>query len=415
MSGSTVQTRRALARELGVFRSLHAAQQPSWPDPVALRRVVEELENSPSLVLATECDALRSGLAAVSRGEAFLLQGGDCAETFAGVTDTRIRGTYTTLQRMADVIGAATGLPVVTVGRIAGQYAKPRSQPVETYDGVTLPAFRGEAVNGAEFTAQARTPDPARLRRVYDASATTLNHLRAISNQARATTAADRPAAREFFTSHEALLLDYEAALTRLDTPGGAPYNLSGHMVWIGERTRQLDGAHVEFASRIRNPIGVKLGPLVTPDEVLGLVDRLDPEREPGRLTFITRMGADLVRDRLAPIVEKAAVSGAQVSWVCDPMHGNTFQAPSGHKTRRLESVADEIRGFFEVHRSLGVHPGGVHLELTGDEVTECVGGAVGIGLEDLPTRYETSCDPRLNRSQAEELAHRVAAMHRDI
>ncbi|WP_214103824.1 3-deoxy-7-phosphoheptulonate synthase class II [Acrocarpospora catenulata] len=396
-----------------------ALQQPDWPDRDALAAAVADLADLPPLVPAKECDQLKARLAAVARGEAFLLQGGHCAETFADVTAEGVHATLRTLLQMAVVLVHATGLPVVKVGRLAGQYGKPRSLPTETRNGLTLPAYRGDAVNGLAFTAEAREPDPARLLRAYHAAATTLNLVRAFTAAGHAevpacgvSTAASRAA--EFYTSHEALLLDYESALTRKDSRTGEHYGLSGHMLWIGERTRRLDGAHLEFAAGIGNPIGVKLGPSVDCDEALTLIDRLDPDREPGRLTFVIRMGADRVRDRLPALVEKVTASGARVVWVCDPMHGNTYQAASGHKTRDFDTVLDEVRGFFEVHHALGTHPGGVHLELTGGHVTECVGA--GVRAEDLGRRYETACDPRLNHTQSLELAFRVAGMvrHRD-
>ncbi|WEV25636.1 3-deoxy-7-phosphoheptulonate synthase class II [Streptomyces sp. 71268] len=433
------------------WRSLPAAQQPDWPDPEALRATLSELETYPPLVFAGECDQLRDKLAAVARGEAFLLQGGDCAESFAAVGADQIRDKLKTLLQMGAVLTYAGSVPVVKVGRIAGQYSKPRSKPTETRDGVTLPAYRGDSVNGFEFTEESRRPDPERLKRMYQASAATLNLVRSFTgggyadlrqvhawNQDFVKTSRsgqryeavareiDRalnfmhacgadPAqmhSAEVYASHEALILDYEAALTRTDERTGQPYDLSGHMVWIGERTRQLDGAHVEFCSRIRNPIGVKIGPKATADEVLALVDRLDEDREPGRLTFIVRMGAGHVRDKLPALVEKVTASGAQVGWVCDPMHGNTFEAPSGHKTRRFDDVLDEVKGFFEVHQGLGTHAGGIHVELTGDDVTECVGGEVH--ADDLRQRYETFCDPRLNRSQSLDLAFLVAETYLD-
>jgi 3-deoxy-7-phosphoheptulonate synthase len=448
----STQLDAALAPRPESWRGLPAAQQPQYPDPSALRRVVDELSARPPLVFARECDLLRDRMAAVARGEAFLLQGGDCAETFDGVSADQVRDKLETLLQMAAVLTYAASVPVVKVGRIAGQYAKPRSRPMEVRDGVALPVYRGDSVNGLEFTPESRTPDPERLMRMYHASAATLNLLRAFVTGGHADLhqvhqwnrdfVALSPARRryerlageidaalrfmsacgvesealrstEFFTSHEALLLDYESALTRIDSGSGEPYNVSAHMVWIGERTRQLDGAHIEYASRIRNPIAVKLGPSVTAQEALTLIGRLNPDREPGRLTFVTRMGADRVRDVLPGLVEKVTASGAPVAWVCDPMHGNTYEAASGHKTRRLDDVVDEVKGFFEVHRALGTHPGGVHLELTGDHVTECVGGADEVLVDDLHHRYETACDPRLNRSQALDLAFLTAEMYR--
>ncbi|NYI07053.1 class II 3-deoxy-7-phosphoheptulonate synthase [Allostreptomyces psammosilenae] len=435
------------------WRSLPAAQQPEWPDSEALRAVLADLETYPPLVFAGECDQLRDRLAAVARGEAFVLQGGDCAETFDGVSADAIRNKLKTLLQMAVVLTYAAKVPVVKIGRMAGQYSKPRSKPTETRDGVTLPVYRGDSVNGLEFTPEARTPDPERLRRMYHASSATLNLVRAFTtggyadlrqvhawNQdfvalspsgeryerlAREIDSAlafmracnvdpDEFRTVEFYASHEALVLDYETAMTRRDSRTGLLYDVSGHMVWIGERTRQLDGAHVEFAAQVRNPIGVKLGPTTTPEEALALIDRIDPNREPGRLTFITRMGAGRIREVLPTLVEKVTASGAQVAWICDPMHGNTFEAASGHKTRRFDDVLDEVKGFFEVHQALGTHPGGIHVELTGDDVTECVGGGDEIFVDDLHQRYETACDPRLNRSQSLDLAFLVAEMYRN-
>ncbi|MCF2531258.1 class II 3-deoxy-7-phosphoheptulonate synthase [Yinghuangia soli] len=440
------------ANDIDTWRSLPAAQQPEWPDSEALRNALADLASYPPLVFAGECDQLRGRLASVARGEAFLLQGGDCAETFVGNTADAIKNKLKTLLQMAVVLTYAASVPVVKVGRMAGQYSKPRSSGIETRDGVTLPTYRGDAVNDLAFTPEARTPDPERLKRMYHSSSATLNLVRAFTTGGYADLRQvhawnqdfvalspsgeryERLAAEidgalrfmhacgvdpeefrtvEFFASHEALILDYEAALTRVDSRTGDLYDVSGHMVWIGERTRQLDGAHVEFASRIRNPIGVKLGPTTTPEDALALIEKLDPNREAGRLTFIIRMGAGKVRDALPTLVEKVTASGAQVAWVCDPMHGNTFEASSGHKTRRFDDVLDEVKGFFEVHRALGTHPGGIHVELTGDDVTECVGGGDEIFVDDLHQRYETACDPRLNRSQSLDLAFLVAEMYR--
>lgn len=440
------------SRALDTWRDLPAAQQPDWPDRGELDKVVAELASLPPLVFAGECDQLKDGLAAVARGEAFVLQGGDCAETFAGATAENVRNKLKTLLQMAIVLTYAGRVPVVKIGRLAGQFAKPRSKPMEVRDGVELPAYRGDMVNGFDFTPEARRPDPNRLLRAYHSSASTLNLARAFTKGGYADLrqvhawnqdfVAESPAGRryeqlareidqalafmracgadpeefhtvEFYSSHEALILDYDRALTRIDSRTGQPYDVSAHMVWIGERTRQLDGAHVEFFSRIRNPIGVKLGPTTTPEEAIALIDKLNPDNEPGRLTFITRMGAGRVRDALPTLVEKVNASGATVAWVCDPMHGNTFEAPSGHKTRRLDDVLDEVAGFFEVHHALGTHPGGIHIEFTGDDVTECVGGGHAIVEEDLALRYETACDPRLNRGQSLDLAFRVAELYR--
>ncbi|WP_330241501.1 class II 3-deoxy-7-phosphoheptulonate synthase [Streptomyces sp. NBC_00525] len=430
------------------WRSLPAAQQPDWPDPAALRTALSSLAGAPPLVFATECDTLLDRLGEVARGKAFLLQGGDCAETLDAVSAESVRGKLEVLLQMASVLTYAAGLPVVKVGRIAGQYAKPRSRPTETRGGVTLPSYRGDAVNGRAFTAEARTPDPARLERVYHACAATLNLLRAFTAGGYADPHAVHERNRDFvalstaggrygrlmdeidaafafiracgmtpssmrttevFASHEALLLDYESALARTDPDSGRRYALSGHLLWIGERTRRPDEAHVAFAAGVSNPLGVKLGPDAGVGDVLTLLNRLDPQRTPGRLTFITRMGRGLVRDRLPALVEAVRAEGAQVVWVCDPMHGNTFTAPSGHKSRRFDDVLDEIEGFFEVHRALGTHPGGLHMELTGEDVTECVGGSDEVLSGNLHLRYETACDPRLNRRQSMDLAFRVA------
>jgi 3-deoxy-7-phosphoheptulonate synthase len=366
------------------------------------------------------------------------------------VTASNVRNKLKTLLQMAVVLTYAASVPVVKVGRIAGQYAKPRSRPTETRGDVTLPAYRGDMVNGFEFTDHGRSADPSRMVRAYNAAAATLNLTRAFigggyadlrevhawnTDFVRSSPAGQRYERMageiekalsfmraigadpeqvhtvEFFASHEALLLDYERALTRIDSRTGLPYAVSGHLLWVGERTRNVGGAHVEFAARIRNPVAAKLGPTASAEDVLALAERLDPDREPGRLTFVSRMGAGRVRDALPPLVEKATANGLVVSWVCDPMHGNTYEAPSGHKTRRFDDVVDEVRGFFEVHRSLGTVPGGLHVELTGDDVTECVGGGDPILEEGLADRYETVCDPRLNRTQSLELAFLVAEL----
>ncbi|GAB2683124.1 class II 3-deoxy-7-phosphoheptulonate synthase [Thalassiella azotivora] len=438
-----------LDHDLDAWRSLPAQQQPTWPDRAVLDEVYAELAAQPPLVFAGEADKLRDRLAEAAQGKAFLLQGGDCAETFADATADRIRNRIKTVLQMAVVLTYGASMPVIKLGRMAGQFAKPRSSDLETRDGVTLPAYRGDAVNGYDFTEASRVPDPRRLLRMYQTSASTLNLIRAftqggfadlrqvhewnrgfVGNSANAryealaaeidramsfmtACGADFDALRtvEFFSSHEALLLEYERALTRIDSRTGLPYDVSAHFLWIGERTRQLDGAHVDFLSRVRNPIGVKLGPTTSPDDALALIDKLDPTREPGRLTFITRMGAGTIRDALPPLVEKVTASGAQVTWVTDPMHGNTFSSPSGYKTRRFDDVIDEVRGFFEVHRGLGTVPGGVHVELTGDDVTEILGGVEKIDDARLATRYETLCDPRMNHQQSLELAFLVADM----
>ncbi|WP_394620644.1 3-deoxy-7-phosphoheptulonate synthase class II [Lentzea sp. JNUCC 0626] len=383
MSDGTVET-------IPDWRTLVARQRPPWPDEARLGEVVAGLAALPPLVTPEECDALTSDLARVAAGRAFLLQGGDCAERLDDVSVPAIERKLGLLRKMAAILG----LPVVTVGRIAGQYAKPRSWPTETVDERTLPVYRGDAVNGSGFSEAERRPDPERLRRVYDASKYTVDVLRG-----------------GMFVSHEGLLLDYEEALTRRDPRTGRRYAGSGHLLWIGDRTRQLDGAHVAYFASIANPIAVKLGPTATAEHALALIDRLDPDRTPGRLTFVVRLGARRVRDLLPELVEKVNASGASVCWVSDPMHGNTFQAPSRHKTRRFEDVLAEIAGFLEVHRALGTHAGGLHVELTGEDVTECVGG--GLAFEDLHRNYTSPCDPRLNTGQALELAFLVADMLR--
>jgi 3-deoxy-7-phosphoheptulonate synthase len=436
-----------------LFNESHvAAQQPQWPAD-ELKSAVTELKSYPPLVFAGECDDLKSHIAQAAEGKAFWLQGGDCAETFASATADSIRDRIKTILQMAAILQYYSSMPVIKVGRMAGQFAKPRSSDTETRGDVTLPAYRGDAVNDLAFTPEARRPDPQRLVKVYNTSAATLNLVRAFTQGGFADLrkvhdwnkgfVKDTPyAARyeamateigraldfmksagvepeqfktvEFFASHEALIMEYEKALTRIDSRTGNPYDVSGHFIWIGERTRQLDGAHVEFASKVKNPIGVKLGPKTTVEDALALIEKLDPNREPGRLTFITRMGAGKIREALPPLVEGVTKSGAKVLWVCDPMHGNTFESSTGYKTRQFEDVMDEVKGFFEVHKALGTFPGGVHIELTGDDVTECLGGGAKISAEDLATRYETACDPRLNHTQSLELAFLVAEMLRD-
>jgi 3-deoxy-7-phosphoheptulonate synthase len=433
------------------FRSLVALQQPTWPDESALADVRERLAASAPLVVPAAADTLRSRLAAASRGEAFLLQGGDCAETFAEANADRIRNKIRTILQMAVILTHGASMPVVKMGRMAGQYAKPRSADTETRDGVTLPAYRGDMVNGHAFTPEARVPDPERLVEAYRISAATWNVVRAFTtggfadlrqvhewnrgfmrNPAYAryeqtaseidrairfmhACGADFDALRsvEMFVSHEALVLDYERALTRLDSRSGDAYDTSAHFLWIGERTRQLDGAHVDFLSRVANPIGVKLGPTTAPDDALALAERLNPGRVPGRLTFISRMGAGRVREALPPLVEAVAREQVPVTWVTDPMHGNTITSESGYKTRRFDDVLDEVRGFFEVHRAAGTVPGGLHVELTGDDVTEVLGGSEEIDDAGLALRYETLVDPRLNHQQSLEMAFQVAEMLR--
>jgi 3-deoxy-7-phosphoheptulonate synthase len=426
-----------------------AGQQPDWPDRDRLKTVTGELAALPPLVLADECDVLRERLAAVTRGEAFVLQGGDCAETFEGATADAVRAKLRTLLQMALVLTYGASVPVVKIARLAGQFAKPRSSAFEVREGATLPAYRGDAVNDLEFTPLARTPDPGRLLRAYQCSAMTLNLCRALTTggyadlrQAHAWNqdfVSESPSGQQYerlageidralafmhacgtdpqelrsvelFSSHEALLLDYEHALTRIDPRTGRAYDGSAHFLWIGERTRAMGGAHIEFGRGIGNPVGVKLGPSTTTADAVALAEALNPDRVPGRLTFITRMGAARIRDLLPPLVQAVR---APVAWICDPMHGNTITAPSGHKTRRFEDILAEVDGFFEVHRALGTHPGGIHIEFTGDNVTECTGGSHQIAEADLHQRYETACDPRLNRSQSLDLAFTVADRYR--
>ncbi|MFS0793591.1 class II 3-deoxy-7-phosphoheptulonate synthase [Microbacterium sp. 1P10AE] len=433
--------------DLDHWRTLPIKQQPQWYDEAAVAAASAELATLPPLVFAGEVDNLRDRLARAAAGQAFLLQGGDCAETFAGATAEQIRNRIKTVLQMAVVLTYGASMPVVKMGRMAGQFAKPRSSDTETRGDVTLPAYRGDIVNGYDFTEESRKADPARLLKGYHTAASTLNLIRAFTqggfadlrevhswnkgfasnpaNQAYESMAAeidraikfmeaaganfDELTRVEFYTGHEGLLMDYERPMTRIDSRTGLAYNTSSHFQWIGERTRELDGAHVDYFSKIRNPIGVKLGPTTTAETALALIDKLDPEREPGRLTFITRMGAGKIRDALPPLLEAVQASGATPLWVTDPMHGNGITTPTGYKTRRFDDVVDEVRGFFEAHRQVGTHPGGIHVELTGDDVTECLGGSEMIDEATLATRYESLCDPRLNHRQSLELAFLVA------
>lgn len=432
---------------LEYWRTLPIKQQPEWPDPEAAAAASAEIATLPPLVFAGEVDQLRTRLARAAAGEAFLLQGGDCAETFAGATADQIRNRVKTVLQMAVVLTYGASVPVIKMGRMAGQFAKPRSSDTETRNGVTLPAYRGDIVNGYDFTPESRQADPRRLVQGYHTAASTLNLIRAFTqggfadlrqvhswNKGFAANPAnqryeglareidraikfmeaagadfDELKRVEFYSSHEALLMDYERPMTRIDSRTGTPYNTSAHFVWIGERTRDLDGAHVDFLSRVRNPIGVKLGPTTSRDDMLRLIDKLDPEREPGRLTFITRMGAGTIRDALPPLLEAIKRTDALPLWVTDPMHGNGLTTPNGYKTRRFDDVVDEVKGFFEAHRAAGTNPGGIHVELTGDDVTECLGGSEHIDEATLATRYESLCDPRLNHMQSLELAFLVA------
>ncbi|MDR0432202.1 MAG: 3-deoxy-7-phosphoheptulonate synthase class II [Bifidobacteriaceae bacterium] len=439
-----------MTTHLDTYKALPAAQQPEWPDAGARDEAIESLEKLPPLVFAGEADVLRERLAQAASGHAFVLHGGDCAEIFAEVSADRIRNKLRTILQMAVVLTYGASQPVVKMGRIAGQYAKPRSSNTETRDGVTLPAYRGDAINAFPFTAEARKPDPWRMVEAYHRSSATLNLARAfttggfadlrfvaewnrgfVANPAfaryeeiaaevdraisfMAACGADFDALKavEFFAGHEALLLDYERALTRIDSRTGAAYDCSAHFLWIGDRTRDPEAAHVELLSKVRNPIGVKLGPAAQPGDVLRLLDRLDPEAQPGRLTLITRMGAGHVRTLLPPLVRAVQGAGRTPVWMCDPMHGNTI-AFGGYKTRRFDDIMAEVKGFFEVHRDAGTIPGGLHIELTGDDVTEVLGGSETIDEEGLARRYETLVDPRLNHQQSLEMAFQVAEMIR--
>jgi 3-deoxy-7-phosphoheptulonate synthase len=429
------------------YLKLEAKQQPTWADTQVLEQVKKELSVQPPLVFAGEVDTLRERLAQAARGEAFLLQGGDCAETFVDATADRIRNRIKTVLQMAVVLMYGSSLPVIKMGRMAGQFAKPRSSDFETRDGVTLPAYRGDAVNGYEFTEESRRNDARRLMQAYHTSSSTLNLIRAFTTGGFADLRqvhawnkgfTDNPAnkqyesiagdidramrfmeacgvdsaelrATEFFVSHEGLLFDYERPMTRIDSRTDTPYVTSGHFIWVGERTRQLDGAHLDFFSRVRNPLGVKLGPTTSVDDLKKIIDKLDPNREPGRLTLISRMGAGKIREELPKLIEAAKGSGSTPLWITDPMHGNGITTANGYKSRRFEDVMDEVMGFFEVHRALGTHPGGLHVELTGDDVAECLGGSEMIDEATLAQRYESVCDPRLNHMQSLELAFLVA------
>lgn len=437
------------AKALGLdrWRELPRTQEPPWPDPAAVADVTRLLETVPSVVAPYEVDQLRGRLAAACEGRAFLLQGGDCAETFLDNTEQHLFAGARTLLQMAVVLTYGASLPVIKVARVAGQYTKPRSNDT---DPMGLPVYRGDMINSLEPTAQARVPDPQRMVRAYANASSAMNMLRAYLGGGMADLHAvhdwnkgfvrDSPAGERYEAiareidralafieacgmtddealrtvtlscSHEALALEYDRALTRV--ADDRAYGLSGHFLWVGERTRQLDGAHVDFVSRLANPVGVKLGPTATPREAVELCERLNPDNVPGRLTLISRMGNQRVRDVLPEIVREVTAAGHKVVWQCDPMHGNTFDS-NGYKTRHFDRVVDEVLGFFEVHRELGTHPGGLHVELTGEPVTECLGGAQSIEDSDLPQKYETACDPRLNTQQSLELAFLVAEMLR--
>lgn len=433
------------------WRDRLAQQLPTYADASALQSTEQRLSTLPALIFPGEIAQLRERLAAVARGEAFLLQGGDCAESFDEFGQDAVESTFRVILQMAVVLTYAAACPVVKLGRIAGQFAKPRSSDVETVDGLTLPSYRGDIINGNAFTALARQPDPARLLTAYAHSTTTLNQLRALAQGgfadlhevhrwtadfvrtspqgARFAELADRiteslafmeacgfDAARapqlhavEFYTSHEALHLHYEQALTRYDERRGRWYGGSAHMLWLGERTRSLDGAHVEYLRGLDNPIGVKLGPSASADDVLRLLDTLDPDAQPGRMVLISRMGSAKVADSLPPLLRAVRRSGRKPVWCCDPMHGNTVTSSNGYKTRDFGRILDEVRGFFAAHAQEGSHPGGLHFEMTGQDVTECRGGAQALTDEGLSSRYRSACDPRLNGSQSLELAFQIA------
>ncbi|MFV3386945.1 class II 3-deoxy-7-phosphoheptulonate synthase [Pseudomonas sp. NY15364] len=431
------------------WRAKPIQQQPEYPDAAHLTRVEQTLAGYPPLVFAGEARELRRQFAEVTQGRAFLLQGGDCAESFAEFSAAKIRDTFKVLLQMAIVMTFAAGCPVVKVGRMAGQFAKPRSSGSETIDGVTLPAYRGDIVNGIGFDVASRVPDPERLIQAYHQATASLNLLRAfaqggfadlhqvhqwnldfIANSAlaekyhqlagridetlafmRAVGMDSAPQLREtsFFTAHEALLLNYEEAFVRRDSLTGRWYDCSAHMLWIGDRTRQLDGAHVEFMRGIENPIGVKVGPSMDPDELIRLIDTLNPDNDPGRLNLIVRMGADKVEAHFPRLLRKVKEEGRQVLWSCDPMHGNTIKASSGYKTRDFAQILSEVRQFFAVHQAEGTYAGGIHIEMTGQNVTECIGGSRPITEDGLSDRYHTHCDPRMNADQSLELAFMIA------
>ena len=437
------------------WQTFPAVQQPQWPDTGALDNALKQISAFPPLVFAGEARSLQTALGHVASGNAFLLQAGDCAESFEEFSAVNIREKLRVILQMAVMLTYSMGVPVVKVGRIAGQFAKPRSNNTETIDGVELPVFRGHMVNGPDAHAEARIPNPDRLVQAYHQAASTLNLVRAFTkggfadlnrvhawNQEFVAQSAEgkryEDVASEIeralafmracgidtetntalhqvdvYTSHEALILGYEEALTRQDSLTGGWYDCSAHMLWIGERTRQLEGAHVEFLRGVGNPIGCKIGKTTDVDYVLSLCETLNPARIPGRLTLISRMGANDVEEALRPLLRAVRDAGHPVVWACDPMHGNTYSAPNGRKTRHLEDIIKEITGFVKAHRAEGTWPGGIHIELTGENVTECLGGSEGLGNDDLDTRYETVCDPRLNARQSIDLAFRVAELIR--
>ncbi len=433
------------------WREKPILQQPTYPDPEALQRVEKELSSYPPLVFAGEARNLKNQLGSVANGKAFLLQGGDCAESFSEFHADNIRDTFKAMMQMAVVMTFAGGLPVVKVGRMGGQFAKPRSSDTETFGDVTLPSYRGDIINSVDFTEEARVPDPQRMIQAYNQSTATLNLLRAFASggladlhqvhkwnldfahQSEISSKYEELAEQisqslefmeacgvnsttfrtlretDFYTSHEALLLPYEEAFTRQDSMTGEWYDVSAHMLWIGDRTRQLDGAHVEFLSGVNNPIGLKCGPSMETDDLIRLIDKLNPENEAGRLNLIVRMGADKVAEGMPKLVQAVEREGRSVVWSCDPMHGNVYKSGNGYKTRPVDAILTEMKQFFQVHKAEGTHAGGVHLEMTGKDVTECVGGSFQVSEEDLSSRYHTHCDPRLNADQSLELAFLIA------
>ncbi|KAI3695775.1 hypothetical protein L1987_78775 [Smallanthus sonchifolius] len=432
------------------WKTKKALQLPEYPNEATLAAVLKTLEDFPPIVFAGEARHLEERLADAAVGKAFLLQGGDCAESFKEFSANNIRDTFRILLQMSVVLMFGGQMPIIKVGRMAGQFAKPRSDAFEEKDGVKLPSYKGDNINGDAFTEKSRVPDPDRMIRAYCQAAATLNLLRAFATggyaamqrvtqwnldfvanseqgdryqelahrvdealgfMSAAGLTVDHPimATTDFWTSHECLLLPYEQALTRLDTTSGLYYDCSAHMVWVGERTRQLDGAHVEFLRGVANPLGIKVSQKMDPNELVKLVDILNPNNKPGRITVIVRMGAENMRVKLAPLIKVVRQAGQVVTWVCDPMHGNTIKAPSGLKTRPFDSILAEVRAFFDVHEQEGSHPGGIHLEMTGQNVTECVGGSRTVTFDDLSSRYHTHCDPRLNASQSLELSFIIA------
>ena len=433
------------------WRSKPAAQQPDYMDVPALKQVEQTLKNYPPLVFAGEARKLKDRLAKIAGGKGFLLQGGDCAESFAEFHPRNIRDTFRVMLQMAFVMVFSSGVPIVKVGRMAGQFAKPRSESMETRNGLSLPSYKGDIINGLEFTPQSRNPDPERIIRAYNQSAATLNLLRAFAQGGYADLhrvhkwtlnfIKDSPIAHryddmagrvdqmlaflaaagissentpqlsetDFYTSHEALLLPYEESMTRVDSTTDDWYAVSSHFLWIGDRTRQPGGAHVEFLRGVKNPIGIKCGPSLPPDELIALLDTLNPANEPGRITLIARMGSGKIAQNLPRLLSRVKAEGRSVVWSSDPMHGNTMTSSTGYKTRKFENILDEVRQFFAIHKAEGTYPGGVHFELTGQNVTECTGGSIEIREENLSERYHTHCDPRLNASQALELAFLIA------